>query len=128
MKLLKESLPEPTENVRKYYGKSMPKMPKLSKFVSKVTKPLHSSMNLRLRFQKDSVEYEEFMKVMRNLAQPDLLQRCIDNRTQNINESFHNRIWNMCKKEKHFEVDQLEFSICQNILIHTMGYEHGSLL
>ena len=45
-----------------------------------------------------------------------------------MNESFDQRIWNMCKKDKRFEADQLEFSICQNILTHNLGYEHGSLL
>ena len=45
-----------------------------------------------------------------------------------MNESFDQRIWNMCKKDKRFEADQLEISIFQNILIHNLCYEHGTLL
>ena len=123
-----EILPETSENARRYYGKSMPNRPFTNKFKSKLKVPLHSSMNVRLRFAEGSVEYELFMKVMDKVSDEDLLKRCLGNKTQNMNESFHQRVWNMCKKDKHFEADQLEFSICQNALIHTLGYEHGSLL
>ena len=120
-------LSETSENARRYYGKSMPKK-RVSKFIFNVKRPLHSSMNLRLRFARDSIEFREFMKVMDRVCDPELLERCLENKTQNLNESFHHRIWNMIPKHKHFEVDQLEFSICQNILTHSLGYEGGSLL
>ena len=126
--VINQNLPETSEKTRRQYGKSMPKKPLLNRFISKIKRPSHSSMNLRLRFAKGSVEYEEFMKVIYRVSDPDLLQRCVDNKTQNMNESFHQRIWNMCKKDKCFEADQLEFSICQNILIHNLCYEHGTLL
>ena len=120
-------LSETSENARRYYGKSMPKTPR-SIFKFDLKRPLHSSMNLRLRFARNSIEFREFMKVMARVCDPELLKRCLENKTQNLNESFHQRIWNMIPKHKHFEVDQLEFSICQNILTHSLGYEEGSLL
>ena len=34
----------------------------------------------------------------------------------------------MCPKVKYFSLPQMEFAVCQNILIYHMGYEYGSLL
>ena len=123
-----KDLERPSANAKAFFGKSMPKPPVGNKFVSKEKKTLHSSMNIRLRFPEGSVEYNEFMKVMKRVSDPELLERCVDNKTQNMNESFHSKVWHMCPKASHFESDQMEFAICQNILIHNKGYEHGSIL
>ena len=52
--VINQNLPETSEKTRRQYGKSMPKKPLLNRFISKIKRPSHSSMNLRLRFAKGS--------------------------------------------------------------------------
>ena len=84
--------------------------------------PKHSSMHVRLDYPEDSLQYQEFMKIMDRLMDKELLSRCVDNKTQNPNESFHNKIWIMCPKAKFFAKPQMDFAMNQSILIHHFKY------
>ena len=114
-----------SKNAKSFYGKKKEE-PVFDE--SKFAKPSHKSMNVRLDFPEGSFQYKAFMGLMDRLSDENLLKRCIDNRTQNPNESFHKKIWNMCPKDRYYSKSQMDFSINQNILIHHLGYEKGSLL
>ena len=43
---------------------------------------------------------EALVPVYKRLGDPQLLQRCVDGKTQNSNESFHSLVWSMCPKQR----------------------------
>ena len=104
------------------------KAPKHPAFVTTVKYAGHDSMNSRIKFEEDSVPYKKIRAIYAKLSRTELLKRCEDKFTQNPNESFHSRIWRMCPKHKYFSFFQMQFAICQNILIYHLGYELGNLL
>ena len=85
-------------------------------------------MKVRIPFEEGSIEYSRVKAVYVKMTDLGLLRRCEGKFTQNANESFHSRIWSMCPKVDYFSLAQMEFAVCQNILIYHMGYELGSLL
>ena len=97
-------------------------------FVPEVEYPGHDKMRVKIPFAKGSIEYNRIKAVYKKITDLSLLERCEGKVTQNPNESFHSRIWDMCPKVKYFSMPQMEFAVCQNILIYHMGYELGSLL
>ena len=112
----------------KAMGKSFFARTKLGTFISKIPKPSHSSMNVRLLFEEDSIQYQRIKGVFDHLSDPSLLERCMGHYTQNANESFHSRIWNTCPKIKYSAFPMLKFAICQNILTYSLGYELGNIM
>ena len=90
--------------------------------------PSHDSMNVRLKFEEGSVQYQKLYEVYKKAADPELLSKCIGHNTQNPNESFHSKIWKLCHKHKYAGSRILQFAMCQSILYHHLGYKDGNIL
>ena len=101
---------------------------RLQPFKSQIEKPSHDSMNVRLKFAENSIQYKKLYEVYEKVADPELLIKCIDHKTQNPNESFHMKIWKICPKVSYSAYPIMQFSLCQNILYHHLGYKDGNLM
>ncbi|GFR81619.1 hypothetical protein ElyMa_000608300, partial [Elysia marginata] len=59
--------------------------------------------------------------VYERLSHPDLLTRCLGHKTQNANESLHNKIWSKCNKLQCHSHDRVEFSLLSGIAEFNFG-------
>ena len=113
-------------NVGMFYGE-----PKYTKFENsvfcKTPVPKHSTMNVRLVFQSE-IQYKKVQDVFTRLSQKELLKRCLDKWTQNVNESFNSKIWRLCLKDSYRSYPVMVFAICQSILHYHLGMEEGNIL
>ncbi|KAK3884777.1 hypothetical protein Pcinc_010963 [Petrolisthes cinctipes] len=53
-----------------------------------------------------------------DLASPELLQKCLKGRTQNVNESLHGRVWKKVSKDKYAGLFRTTFACEATILNH----------
>ncbi|KAK3891171.1 hypothetical protein Pcinc_004960 [Petrolisthes cinctipes] len=53
-----------------------------------------------------------------DLASPELLQKCLKGRTQNVNESLHGRVWKKISKDKYAGLFRTTFACEATILNH----------
>lgn len=112
-------------NSKGFYSKQPPKR---KTFVFNEKCPGHDQMKHKLRLEKDSIEERRVKAVFDRLTKIDLLRKCEGHHTQNANESFHSRIWQICPKLKYFGYEQMQFAIRQGILTYHLGYELGNIL
>ena len=91
-------------------------------FVPSCPAPAMASFKLYLNFKEGTVKYKLLEDLYTTLSDADLLTRCLGHKTQNPNESFHARLWNLCPKHRYFGRDIVEFAMCQTILFYHKGY------
>ena len=88
--------------------------------------PSHSTMNFSFTLEP---EYKRHvLSVYVDLTRDGLLQRCLKDRTQNPNESFHSKIWNNLSKNKFVSLPTAMYSITLNVLKHNNGYARTAQL
>ena len=71
---------------------------------------------------------EGMVKIYDEISDTDLLQRCKHNMTQNVNESFHSKVYCSVRKTCHHGYNRLKFCINATVLNHNDGYQASSLL
>lgn len=89
--------------------------------------PSHTRMGLL--FSKMTYEEKDIVKqVYRELASPNLLQKCMGGQTQNPNESLHSSVWNKCPKAKFAGLARVVFISQVTVLEHNFGHKRGNLM
>ena len=97
-------------------------------YKSKLKKPSHDSMNVRIIYKEGLAHYKKCKAIWDSLICRELLERCEGHHTQNVNESFNNLIYKICPKKWFFAFPTYRFAICQSILNSQLGYELGNIL
>ncbi|GFV36250.1 uncharacterized protein TNCV_2232971 [Trichonephila clavipes] len=78
----------------------------------------HSSMKTYLSPQV----VEKIMPVYQRLASDTILERRVEDKTQNSNYSLHSCIWRKCPKEVFVSKRRLEIAVTDAIEKHNLGY------
>lgn len=73
----------------------------------------------------DAAEKEKVMHIYEDLTSDELLQKCLSGKTQNPNESIHQKVWNKLPKIKHHGLKSAEYSAAQTVVEHNLGYEYA---
>ena len=68
------------------------------------------------------------LQVFISLTQPSLLERCLQNQTQNKNESLHSKLWRKCLKVKFAYLHRTIFAANVTSLHHNLGEVRGHVL
>lgn len=85
--------------------------------------PSHSSMKVHVVLNKN---HKELLKgVYDRLTHDALLKKCLHGKTQNPNESLHQRVWNLCPKVKSLGKVTLDFAVAKSSLVFNTGYVKG---
>lgn len=87
----------------------------------------HSSKNLYLSKLSLELRKQVFLMYMDLPAVP-LLQRCLQKRTQNPNESLHSKLWLKCPNMKNSQLSRVRFAATDTVLRHNFGDARGTLL
>ncbi|KAK3889271.1 hypothetical protein Pcinc_006716 [Petrolisthes cinctipes] len=86
----------------------------------------HNKMKVHLHnIAKDDLKHIE--AIYKDLTEPNLLSRCMKGRTQNVNESFHSKMWKKSVKTKFHGLGTVKYAFHTAALEHNVGYESGSL-
>lgn len=91
------------------------------------TPPSHDTMKVRISISSKE-DSQVIISIYRDLTRYDLLERCLKGRTQNVNESFHSKLWKKCVKTKFHGMQKVECAFRMAALEHNTGYKTGSLL
>ncbi|KAK4298441.1 hypothetical protein Pmani_029212 [Petrolisthes manimaculis] len=84
---------------------------------------------MRVRIHINSKEDRQAVAIIyRDLTKQDLLGRCIKGKTQNVNESFHSKLWKKSMKVKFHGHKKVKFAFLMSALEHNTGYKSGCLL
>lgn len=59
---------------------------------------------------------EEIKPVYRGLAHPDLLRKCLNGKTQNVNEAFNSTIWIRAPKNVFLGFKTLQLSVSDAVI------------
>lgn len=87
----------------------------------------HEKKKLYLaKIPKEKLQY--IKAVYKDLANPNLLKRCLKGATQNPNESIHAKVWNRCSKAKFCGHARLLFIVKHTGVEHNFGYEGASII
>ena len=105
----------------------------LDKFKREKTKDLHGNEvkwegGLLAKFKIEYAEaYKGLLGVFETLGNIELMSRCSQILTQNINESVHARMWKHCLKIKPHGIDRYVFCAKHVVLAHNFGHYASSL-
>ena len=66
-----------------------------------------------------------FEKIDRLCASPDMMKRCLEWRFQNMNESLHQRVYNIVRKIYFYNEDRVLFAGQFVCVLTAFGYEHS---
>ena len=66
--------------------------------------------------------------VYQDLTLTDLLEKCLNQRTQNADENLHSKLWLKCLKVKHCSLAIVKFAAVDTVLIHNFGQCKAHLL
>ncbi|KAK3872326.1 hypothetical protein Pcinc_022544 [Petrolisthes cinctipes] len=91
------------------------------------TPPSHNTMKVKITITCKE-DRQAIALVYQDLTRHDLLERCMKGRTQNVNESFHSKLWKKCVKVKFHGNKKVEFAFKMAALEHNCGYKSGTLL
>ncbi|XP_069961373.1 uncharacterized protein [Cherax quadricarinatus] len=83
--------------------------------------PSHTTM--KVKFQLQPNDFNQVHEVYKDLTRDDMMERCIQGRTQNPNESLHQRIWSYCNKALYRNKWQVDFSVSHAIAEYNVGYK-----
>ena len=72
--------------------------------------------------------FKEVEAIFDTLGCKELMERCTEKYTQNINESAHSKLWRRVLKFKSHSKDRYIFACRSVVLIHNFGHRAGSLL
>uniref|UniRef100_A0A1B6JCK1 Mutator-like transposase domain-containing protein n=1 Tax=Homalodisca liturata TaxID=320908 RepID=A0A1B6JCK1_9HEMI len=64
----------------------------------------------------------QIKQIYRDLANPDLLKKCLDQKTQNQNESFNNAVWSKVPKNVFVRLNTLKLGIYDAVLTFNNGF------
>ncbi|KAH9364471.1 hypothetical protein HPB48_021867 [Haemaphysalis longicornis] len=70
--------------------------------------------------------YEALLPVYERLSDEKLLQRCLQGKTQNSNESLHSMIWALAPNEKHASLFTVQAAVAEAVLKFNAGNERAS--
>ena len=115
-----EELGETSGEAFSFYGKK-------KKEKSKVKTPMPSHKHMKVSFSLPPEDMKKVEAVYKRLTANDLLKRCLKGKTQNPNESFHQRVWIYCPKVKNVSRTVLEFAVATACIYYNIGYEYGYL-
>jgi hypothetical protein len=85
--------------------------------------PSHSTMKVKCTL--DPTERQKVMTIYKDLSSDELLHKCVSGKTQNPNESIHQKVWNKLSKTKHYGLKTAEYSAAQTVVEHNLGYEYA---
>lgn len=60
--------------------------------------------------------------IFKDLSNPDLLQKCLHGKTQNINESLNNTIWSFVPKRTFVQLNTLKFGVHEAVTSFNNGH------
>nr|XP_053634350.1 uncharacterized protein LOC128689906 [Cherax quadricarinatus] len=89
--------------------------------------PPPSHENMKVSFQLQPDYFNKVHEIYKDLTQDDMMERCIQGRTQNPNESLHQRIWSYCNKALYKNKWQVDFAVSHAIADYNVGYERSCL-
>nr|XP_053641077.1 uncharacterized protein LOC128694796 [Cherax quadricarinatus] len=87
--------------------------------------PSHTTM--KVQFQLEPAYMEEVYNIYQDLTIDKMMQRCLKGRTQNPNESLHQRIWSYCSKALFRTKWQADFSVSHAVAEYNSGYVRSCL-
>lgn len=67
---------------------------------------------------------QKMLPVFQRLASDDLLERCLEGRTQNGNESLHSAIWSKCPKDKFVTKNRITIAVCDAVTEYNFGHSY----
>ncbi|KAK8720399.1 hypothetical protein OTU49_013348 [Cherax quadricarinatus] len=82
---------------------------------------------MKVSFQLEPDYINQVHEIYKDLTQDDMMKRCIQGRTQNPNESLHQRIWSYCNKALYKNKWQVDFAVSHAIADYNVGYERSCL-
>ena len=88
----------------------------LGKQTGSHTKNVHTPLSIQV--------LTKIIPVYQRLASNALLERCLEGRTQNFNESLHSMIWNRCPKHKSASKRKVEIAVASAVTEFNFGYCH----
>lgn len=65
---------------------------------------------------------QKIIPVYQRLAANDLLERCLEGRTQNSNECLHSMVWNRCPKETFVSKRKVDLAVASAVAEFNKGY------
>ena len=86
----------------------------------------HRKMKVKMSLPEQAIQ--DIRTIYVNLTSEELLSRCIQGRTQNLNESFNSKIWNKCPKIKFHGLETVKSGYRLAAGEHNVGYEKSSLI
>ncbi|XP_069159967.1 uncharacterized protein [Procambarus clarkii] len=86
-----------------------------------------SHKTMRVHFQLPSVHMTEVLKIYYNLVSEDNMTKCLKGKTQNPNESLHQRVWKLAPKHQFVSRVMVEFAMAMTAVNYNAGYVMGSL-
>ncbi|KAK8748456.1 hypothetical protein OTU49_016156, partial [Cherax quadricarinatus] len=87
--------------------------------------PPHTTM--KVQFQLEPAYFKKVHDIYKDLTRDEMMERCIQGRTQNCNESLHKRIWSYCNKALFKNKWQVDFATSNAIAEYNAGYERSCL-
>ncbi|XP_069956744.1 uncharacterized protein [Cherax quadricarinatus] len=87
--------------------------------------PSHTKM--KVQFQLEPAYMEEVHNIYKDLTSDEMMQRCVKGRTQNPNESLHQRIWSYCNKAKYQTKRHADFAVSHAVADYNTGYVRSCL-
>uniref|UniRef100_A0A1B6CIY4 Uncharacterized protein n=1 Tax=Clastoptera arizonana TaxID=38151 RepID=A0A1B6CIY4_9HEMI len=83
------------------------------------------ALNQTYSHKSHNLPYEvmvQIKQIYRDSANPDLLKKCLDQKTQNQNESFNNAIWSKIPKNIFVRLNTLKLGIFDAVLTFNNGF------
>nr|XP_053633108.1 uncharacterized protein LOC128689062 [Cherax quadricarinatus] len=87
--------------------------------------PSHTTM--KVQFNLEPRYFEEVHNIYKDLTTDEMMQRCVKGRTQNPNESLHQRIWSYCSKALFRTKRQADFAVSHAVADYNSGYVRSCL-
>nr|XP_053657137.1 uncharacterized protein LOC128706159 [Cherax quadricarinatus] len=87
--------------------------------------PSHTKM--KVHFQLEPAYMEEVHNIYKDLTSDEMMQRCVKGRTQNPNESLHQRIWSYSNKAKYQTKRHADFAVSHAVADYNAGYARSCL-
>ncbi|KAK8721717.1 hypothetical protein OTU49_012530, partial [Cherax quadricarinatus] len=87
--------------------------------------PSHTTMKVQL--QLEPAYMKKVHNIYKDLTTDEMMRRCVKGRTQNANESLHQRIWSYCNKTLFRTKRQADFAASHAVAEYNSGYVRSCL-
>jgi hypothetical protein len=86
----------------------------------------HTEMKIKCKLSEE--DSKKVLSVYADLTKDELLEKCLAGRTQNPNESLHQKVWAKLPKHKQFGLARVESLVALTVSEHNMGYEQSDVM